>query len=244
MSAAVEPLALIVTVALLATVQSVFGVGLLVFGTPILLLMGVPFPQVLAYLLPCSIVISVLQVSASGGLTLEPIRRQFLLCAAPAVVSATTVALFLGSPEAIGIAVGLMLLATALLRLVAPNGRLVSRFVTRYRSVLFLGLGVVHGLSNVGGGILTAIMASSMEEKVSIRRHIAFCYGVMAALQFAVVLIKRPEVNVAMWAGLPVIAAVVYLVVGQWLFVKTGRGTYQNALTLLLAAFGTLLVTR
>src|SRR5689334_18088908 len=64
-------------VLILAAIQSVFGVGLLVFGTPILLLIGFPFPVVLAYLLPCSLVISTLQI-AQGGLTFEPIRRKLL----------------------------------------------------------------------------------------------------------------------------------------------------------------------
>jgi hypothetical protein len=63
-------------VVVLAAVQSVFGVGLLVFGTPLLLLMDLQFPTVLAYLLPCSLTISAMQVISSGGLTLEPIRRQ------------------------------------------------------------------------------------------------------------------------------------------------------------------------
>jgi uncharacterized protein len=56
-------------VLVLAAIQSVYGVGLLVFGTPVLLLLGLPFPEVLAYLLPCSIAISTLQV-ADGGLSL------------------------------------------------------------------------------------------------------------------------------------------------------------------------------
>ena len=49
-------------VALFSTVQSVFGVGLLVFGTPTLLLLGCSFEETIAYLLPSSALISVMQV--------------------------------------------------------------------------------------------------------------------------------------------------------------------------------------
>lgn len=244
MFATVDPWLLVLTVVLLATVQSVFGVGLLVFGTPLLLLAGFPFPVILAYLLPCSLTISTLQVLTSGGFTLEPIRRQFLIFTAPAVVLATVVAVFFGSPEQIGVAVGVMLLVTALLRLMPLGHTAISQFVTRYRPGLLVGLGVVHGLSNLGGGILTAIVGSSVEGKVSIRRHIAFCYGLMASLQLVVVLVERPPVSPALWVTLPVVAATVYLVVGQWLFLKAGAAVYQHALTVLLGAFGTLLVTR
>src|SRR5260221_11193198 len=91
MSAAVQ-LSLCALVLVLAAVQSVFGVGLLVFGTPTLLLLGLPFPEVLAYLLPCSVVISTLQV-ADGGLRLEPIRRKLLAFTAPTVLLGTLLVL-------------------------------------------------------------------------------------------------------------------------------------------------------
>jgi uncharacterized protein len=206
---------LVLIVALLATVQSVFGVGLLVFGTPLLLLAGMPFPVILAYLLPCSLTISLLQVLTTGG-----------------------------SPKQIGVAVGAMLLVTAALRLVPPGNAAMSRLVARHRPGLLVGLGVVHGLSNLGGGILTAIVGSSVEDKFSIRRHIAFCYGLMASLQLVVVVIEGPPVSPVLLVTLPAVAAAVYVVAGQWLFSKAGTAIYQHALTLLLGAFGTLLVTR
>ena len=45
--------------------QSVFGVGLLLLGTPTFLLMGYNFFEVLNILLPYSILISFLQISSS-----------------------------------------------------------------------------------------------------------------------------------------------------------------------------------
>ena len=107
-------------VLVLALVQSVFGVGLLVFGTPALLLLGLPFPEVLAYLLPCSIVISTLQV-ADGGLSLEPIRRKLLAFTAPAVLLGTFLILIvLKHKNDMRPIVGAMLVVTAALRLLGP----------------------------------------------------------------------------------------------------------------------------
>lgn len=240
----VAPWELMLIVATLAAVQSVFGVGLLVFGTPILLVLGVDFSVILGYLLPCSIMVSLLQVMTSGGFTLEPIRKQFLVFTAPAVLVATAFALFLGSPAQIGLAVGVMLLVTAVLRLVSPGGSVVAAFVARFRPPLLVLLGVIHGLSNLGGGVLTAIVSSSFTDKESVRRHIAFCYGLMASLQLVVVFVKGPQVQPLLFVTLPLIAAAVYLVVGQWIFLKLRRTAYQHALTSLLATFGVLLVTR
>src|ERR687885_1890760 len=77
---------LVAAVLAFSVVQSVFGVGLLVFGTPTLLLAGYSFEETLAYLLPCSMAISALQVR-DGGLSFEPVRRDFVLFTAPAVLA-------------------------------------------------------------------------------------------------------------------------------------------------------------
>jgi hypothetical protein len=226
------------TVGVLAVVQSLFGVGLLLFGTPVLLLLGVPFELVLAYLLPCSITVSALQVFTSGGLTLEPVRRRFLGYAVPAVLVATAVAIGFGSPHQLRTAVGIALVLTALLRL-GPTQRALTGFVRAHTRPLMVVLGVVHGLSNLGGGILTVIAGANATEKTEIRRHIAFAYGAMASVQLAVVLATaRPRLNPLLWLGLPVLAGSVYLLIGQRVFARAGRRTYQHGLTGMIASFG------
>ena len=234
--------ALIATVASLAAVQSVFGVGLLLFGTPVLLLLGLPYDGVLGYLLPCSIVVSTLQVATSGGVTLEPIRRQFLVITVPAVLVTTAAALVFGRPHQIRVVVGVMLLVTAVLRL-GRLQKLLRRVVRRRRRLLLLGLGVVHGLSNLGGGILTVIVGSSFEDKVSIRRHIAFAYGCMAAIQLVVVLLAaHPHLDARLMLVLPTIAGAAFLLIGQRTFRVARQRTYELGLTGLIVSLGVLLV--
>ena len=43
-------------------IQSLYGVGLLIFGTPILLILGLEFTTVLGLLLPSSVLLSILQI--------------------------------------------------------------------------------------------------------------------------------------------------------------------------------------
>jgi hypothetical protein len=235
-------IAMIGVVTVLALVQSLFGVGLLLFGTPIFLLLGLPFGQVLGYLLPCSIVVSALQVATSGGLTLEPIRRQFLAITAPAVLVATAVALALGTPHQMRLIVGIVLLVTAATRF----GRLQStlrRTVRAQSRPLMLVLGIVHGWSNLGGGILTVIVGATFEDKVSIRRHIAFAYGSMAIIQLTVVMATaRPHLVVGLWLLLPLIAGSMFLLIGQHAFEKARQRSYQMGLTALILSFGAILV--
>jgi hypothetical protein len=235
-------LAMVGIVCVLAVVQSLFGVGLLLFGTPIFLLLGLPFDQVLGYLLPCSIVVSTLQVATSGGLTLEPIRRRFLAITAPAVLVATGAALAFGTPHQIRLIVGIVLLLTAVTRF----GRLqpiLARSVRKHSRPLMLILGIVHGWSNLGGGILTVIVGASFDDKDSVRRQIAFAYGSMAIIQLTVVLTTaRPHLVVMLWLLLPLIAGSMFLLIGQRAFRMAKQRHYQVGLTALILSFGAILV--
>lgn len=227
-----------------SVVQSVFGVGLLVFGTPTLLLAGFSFEETLAYLLPCSIVISALQVR-DGGLAFEPVRRDFLLFTAPAVLAGTLVALVvLDHKLNIRAVVGAMLLVTAAVRLVRPlRERLASLVRARLRPAL-VALGVVHGLSNLGGGLLTVIVSSLYrDDKDRTRKHVAFGYGVMAVIQLATLF----ATTAVTWSWplelvLPVIAGVTYYAIGSRVYGATGPSVYQLSLTGLIAVFGVVLM--
>ena len=61
-------------ISVLSIVQSLFGIGLLVFGTPTLLLMGYPFPNTLAILLPAVAYDQLLHVLASHRQEPELVR--------------------------------------------------------------------------------------------------------------------------------------------------------------------------
>jgi uncharacterized protein len=230
-------------IVLLSAVQSVFGVGLLVFGTPALLLLGLPFPHVLGYLLPCSITVSALQLAASGGLTLDPMRRRFLVFTVPAVLVGTVVTLMWGSPSHIRLIVGAMLIVSALLRVASggTHSRVDARLHRHQRPLLLL-LGLVHGASNLGGGLLAALVGGSSQDKNAIRRQIAFCYGAMASMQLLVLVASGDLVVSAMSLLLPLLAAATYLLVGQRAFHQAGQFGYQRALTAMILGVGLLLV--
>jgi hypothetical protein len=230
-------------VLMLAVVQSVFGVGLLVFGTPALLLLGMPFPNVLAYLLPCSLAISALQI-AEGGLTLEPIRKQLLLYTAPAVLIGTfLIFVVLRDKMNVRPVVGVILIATAGIRLLDPVQQRMQALV-RARLRLFLGLlGLLHGVSNLGGGVLTLIVASLYQDKGKIRKHIAFGYGLMALIQMTVLFLTTSvHLDVALWLVLPVLAVLSYVALGTHVFTRAGEAMYRSSLTALIGIFGMLLL--
>ena len=113
---------ILATILLTATIQSLFGVGVLLFGTPILLVLGYDFITALTILLPISLTINLLQVSKDYRHVQVPFYRQVLTLSIPCVVLClllvTTLKLNIGS------IVGLFLIVAALksIQYVRDNG--------------------------------------------------------------------------------------------------------------------------
>jgi hypothetical protein len=236
-------LILVLVVVAFAVIQSVFGVGLLVFGTPTLLLAGFTFAETLGYLLPCSLVISVLQVVVGGGFRLDSLRRGFLIYTAPLVLVGAALILTIGSGFDIRLLVGAMLLISGAIRLLGPARAAVNGLIRRHLSGFLVFLGGVHGISNLGGGVLTLIVGSIYDDKEDIRRQIAFCYGMMATIQLATLFItSRPDLDAALWAILPMLAGASFLLLGNRAFRAATQGGYQYSLTALILVFGLILV--
>ena len=72
---------------LLSIFQSVFGIGLLLIGTPTFLLLGYNFFDVLNILIPFSIIISLLQIMYSKETTLGFSKKMIIYCI-PALILA------------------------------------------------------------------------------------------------------------------------------------------------------------
>ena len=70
---------------LFSGVQSIFGVGLLLFGTPTLLLLGYPYADTLWISSPASVTISIIQV-IRGYTYISPDRTVYLFTVPPLAV--------------------------------------------------------------------------------------------------------------------------------------------------------------
>ena len=79
---------IVLVIAVFSVVQSIFGVGLLVFGTPTFLLLGVSYVDAVGYLLPSSLLLSFLQthgfknkIRIARGIVLYaiPFSKSFLI---------------------------------------------------------------------------------------------------------------------------------------------------------------------
>ena len=233
----------IAIVAALAVVQSLFGVGLLVFGTPTLLLLGHSFADTLAILLPASITISVLQVWKSNGRDSAFIRTFAGVCLVPLTL-ALAAALVFDLRSSLNLIVAFMLAVFVVLRFRPDLDERMRAWVSRHDRTWLVLMGTVHGLSNLGGALLLIFAAARFRQKEDIRALIAFCYACFAAVQLAVLAFVTPGVLGWPMLGYGVVAAGVFLVVGQPVFRWTPAPAFDRLRTLMAGAYAGLLGLR
>ena len=124
-------------------------------------------------------------------------------------------------------------------------------------------LGVLHGLTNLGGGVLTVIVSSLETDKHRVRAQIAFCYGLVGIIRSSAsgerarrrgsrsatsrsgcssAIVVAATASVDWNLLLPVFAAATYAVVGRHAFAAVRGPTYQHSLTGLIGAYGAVLL--
>lgn len=231
-------------VCLVAAVQSIFGVGVLLFGTPVLLMLGHGFAPVLAVLLPVSVCISLSQVAAAPARVQWRFVRRALACSAPAIALALWAALAVGAR--LGIVVAALLLLQAAKGLSPRLQALWARLAAYERSWL-VATGWVHGFTNLGGSMLSVVVHQKGWPKAGARATIAACYLGFAALQLAVLVAREGAVFVFAAGAHGAYVATgfgVYALVMRTLDRRLDESAYARAFSGFLLACGLLIGLR
>lgn len=232
---------LILVVVGFSAVQSLFGVGLLVFGTPTLLLVGHSFAETIALLLPASVLISLMQV-IHGRSRIGRLRGPILLYSVPFIAVGLAIVLSGALHLDIKLLVGVALLVSAAARYHERVHALFARWLERYSRLYLMFMGLVHGLSNMGGGFLTILAATLYDDKENTRANIAYGYLVFALSQIAVLLVIAPEHFTIRSGVLAAVALGTYLTIGSFIYVRASKAVYQQAISVFMAAYGLVLI--
>lgn len=226
----------------LSVVQSLFGVGLLLFGTPILLLMGYEYGEALMYLLPASAALSWSQVydfrkeRLNGGY-----RKLFFLITLPLLVGFLLLSTELDVKREMRLFVILMLCLSFILRTSMALREKLQTFMKKNLKTALGMMGIIHGLSNMGGSILTPLVSSLYSDKRKVLAGVSFDYAFMATLQLAVLLLVRDESLSLGYFGGGAISLGVRYFIGKRVFAFTSEVGYQRLLDGLILANAVLL---
>ncbi len=233
-----EYIAVLALIAVLSVVQSYFGMGILVFGTPTLLLAGCDFIPTLGYLLPASCAISLLQV-VTGYSKRPPISRDLYLLCLPGI--GIGLWLVYDSPLAswTNMLVGGTLLVSALTRSWGPSRQLMTNLLEKHQPTFHLMMGLVHGMTNLGGALLAILASGTNTEKEAIRYTVAHYYLAFSIVQMLMLTTVMGHHGL-LFGNLPgaVVSSLVFLLFGNFIFNRTSNRSYNTALTIFIAIYG------
>lgn len=212
-------LEILIIIIVTSFIQSLFGVGVLLFGTPLLLLVGYGFIDAVVILLPISVSINLIQIAKDYRKIELDFYKKILLYTIPFVI----IFLFVVTKVqiSIGLVIGLFLLFVAI-KDYSPKVDKAINFSLKYEKVYFSVMGIIHGLTNLGGSLLTAIAHSKGYEKDIMRVTIALSYATFAIFQILTLLVAGYSVDIS-FSGVGI-----YLVVGIIIFILTEKVFYTD----------------
>ena len=172
----------------LIIIQSIFGVGLLLFGTPSFLILGYDFANTINILMPVSITISFLQFFKSKIKDQKFINEYNLFCL-PFLVFFLVIALKFKYILNFKLLVGLLLVFSSILILNKKRFSSFKETFFKLKKLVLISIGCVHGLTNMGGSFLAIYSTLVSQNKKEITRYY-ICYGylIMGILQYITVL--------------------------------------------------------
>ncbi len=235
------PIDILVCLLITTVIQSLFGVGILLFGTPLLLLLGYDFSYSLSVLLPISIAINLLQVVKHYQYIDYTLYKKVLLYSIPFVI------LFLfiitNIQLNIGLIVGLFLLLVALKNILPRIDGLLSK-IMRYQKVYLVSMGIVHGVSNLGGSLLTALVHEKKLDKNHTRATVAICYASFAVFQLVTLFLTGYDSDIAYTDMMFLLqcSVVLFLITEELLYKNIDKQKYTRLFTLFLAMSGVSLI--
>jgi len=227
---------ILIVIFVFSLVQSIFGVGLLLFGTPTLLFAGYSYGDSLWILLPPSVAISVIQLV--NNYKFIYFKREIYILTIPALV--TCLVFILVYEQAIDIkqVVGVGLLFVGVVRMSSRLRVVMENIIANNDKIYYLIMGAIHGLSNMGGGPLSVLMTAMYDDKYSIQTNIAHVYFIFGVSQLVVLtILSNSSFEYANFLFV-IIALSVYFFVGRGLTHKIRDSSFNLIISVLVIAYG------
>jgi uncharacterized membrane protein YfcA len=139
---------IIIVIIFTAVIQSIFGVGVLLFGTPLLLMNGYDFINSLTVLLPISLVINLFQIVQGKAQIDLKFYSKLLIYTIPPIV--LCLAFTVNMQINVSLIIGPFLLFISLKSFSLRVEKTITSLF-RYDRSYFILQGIIHGLTNVGG---------------------------------------------------------------------------------------------
>lgn len=173
----------------LVFLQSVVGVGILIIGTPFLLVLNFNIIDILSILLPISILTSLLNLiyfkfnkkKLKMKINSDTKRLFFFVCLPSIFVGLYLMEIFQDLINYRYLVTAIIIMSIILTQI----KKIIFNVNNKIRIIFLTLIGVVHGLTNSGGTLLSLFMSSHLEKNDS-RYSITFFYFFLALFQFLI----------------------------------------------------------
>ena len=165
---------------LLSIIHSIFGIGLLAIGTPLLLLLNYDFLIILKILLPCSILISSFQIINTKNLSSKD--KKLIYISLPYVFLGAFIIYFFSSQINFKLTIGFSILVILLLKIFLKKK--LRQLIKNNKTTFIFFAGFFHGLTNTGGSLISLIFQDLKKNKHEILASIAYTYFFYALIQY------------------------------------------------------------
>jgi len=179
---------------ILVVLQSVAGVGVLVVGTPSLLMLHYSLPDTLSLLLPISILTSLLNLfvfkfyknNEKFSIDIK-IKKYFFIICLPSIFIGLFFLKIFNEIVNFKIIVSSVILFSLYIKL--KFNFFLKSFSNLTKKYFLLIVGVIHGFTNSGGTLLLLFLSSLITKKDQTRYNITFFYFFLALFQYILFLI-------------------------------------------------------
>ncbi len=179
----------IVIVFVLIAFQSIFGIGLLLFGTPAFLMIGYDFESTLVLLLPVSIMISMLQL-VYGKSSIKHLVSEYNYFCLPFLLLFLVIALNLDNFVNLKLYISIFLILSSLATINKNKIIQLDNYLLKYRKLCLICIGSIHGFKNMGGGFLSLFSGLiNGHDRLLTRKYISYGYLTMGIVQYITVLL-------------------------------------------------------
>lgn len=174
----------------LATVQSIIGVGVLVLGTPLLLILNFNLEEILPILLPISILTSFLNLllikrdnKDINNVINQNTKKIFYKYCLPSIIFGLLILKFFSEIINFQLLVSILIILSTIAKY--KFERQIYELKNNKIKIIFFLIGLIHGLTN-SGGTLISLFISSLEKnfKQNARVIITFFYLILASIQY------------------------------------------------------------
>lgn len=234
-------LSIIAVIILCSFFQSIFGVGILIFGTPTLLLMGFSFQETLYLILPSSILVSLFQALSLSKFIQG--KRYVHLYTLPSVFLGLFAMILAEDDLNIRHIVGSMLLLIGLNRSLPFVEKKIKIFLSKNKAIYHVIMGLIHGVSNMGGGMLVLLMSSIHLKKEIVLANIAYTYLLFGIIQLATLFVFSRESLQIEALFLALISIVVYIFSSKFIVKNLTDTKFNFFITFLIISYGILSFT-